>query len=403
MRYSSFLTLLAAPLAVSAAPARFYGKRAESDILVFTFADVLEQLESQFYTQAIAKFQESDFTAAGFTSASIPIEQFTVIQGDEIAHSVALQAGLKAFGATPVTSCVFNFDSVLTDVTTMAATARLVENLGVAAYLGGATLLTDPVLLDAAGSILTIEARHQTILNLMSGAGTAIPQAFDIPFSPSEVLAVASPFISGCDLGIPANPTLSVTNTEVVLPGTLLSFESVALNGTVSEDSLFCNMITGGAPFSISLPLSECVVPEGINGPVAIWITSDATPLINNVRDRAVDKLIAGPTMAFIDIQPQTLGQMARIVSGAGSAIESVSTETISPEAASSIINSAGTATATGEAASGTDSAVAPAETANAAASANFEGTAGGPNTQTGPSGDGSITVNGWSNPPAAA
>lgn len=87
----------------------------------------------------------------------------------------------------------------------MAATARVVEFLGVSAYLGGATLLTDPVLLDAAGTILTVEARHSTVLNILSGTGAAVPQAFDIPFTPSEVLAVASPFISGCDVGIPGN------------------------------------------------------------------------------------------------------------------------------------------------------------------------------------------------------
>ena len=81
----------------------------------------------------------------------------------------------------------------------MAATARVVENLGVAAYLGAAHLISDPVLLTAAGSILTIEARHQTILNVLNG-GSAIPQAFDIAFTASEVLAVASPFISGCQL-----------------------------------------------------------------------------------------------------------------------------------------------------------------------------------------------------------
>ncbi len=83
----------------------------------------------------------------------------------------------------------------------MAATARVVENLGVAAYLGAAHLVSDPVLLTAAASILTVEARHQTVLNILNG-GSAIPSAFDIPFNPSEVLAVASPFISGCDVGV---------------------------------------------------------------------------------------------------------------------------------------------------------------------------------------------------------
>lgn len=86
----------------------------------------------------------------------------------------------------------------------MAATARVVEMVGVGAYLGGATLITDPVLLVAAGSILTVEARHQTILNILSSTGTAVPSAFDISLTPSEVLALAGPFIDGpCDLGIP--------------------------------------------------------------------------------------------------------------------------------------------------------------------------------------------------------
>lgn len=121
----------------------------------------------------------------------------------------------------------------------MAATARVVENVGISAYLGGATLLTDPVLLDAAGSILTTEARHQTILNVLSGTGTAIPAAFDIPFTPSEVLAIASPFMSGCNIPIPANTPLSVTNTGTVAPGTLLTFKASTLNGTTSGNVSF--------------------------------------------------------------------------------------------------------------------------------------------------------------------
>ena len=83
----------------------------------------------------------------------------------------------------------------------MATIARVVENLGVAAYLGAARLVSDPVLLTAAASIVTVEARHQSILNVLN-SGTAIPQAFDIPLLPQEVLALAGGFISGCDVGI---------------------------------------------------------------------------------------------------------------------------------------------------------------------------------------------------------
>lgn len=59
--------------------------------LLTEFADVLEQLESEFYKQALAKFKDSDFATAGFSSSQVAIEQFTVIQEDESTHSTVLQ------------------------------------------------------------------------------------------------------------------------------------------------------------------------------------------------------------------------------------------------------------------------------------------------------------------------
>jgi hypothetical protein len=399
---SSFLVAVGAAISalvvVEGAPA--LTRRAASDILVFKFADVLEQLESEFYSQALAKFKDADFQAAGFTASEVAIQQFTSIQSDEATHSTVLQAALKSFGETPITSCSFNFDSALTDVATMAAVARVVEFVGVGAYLGGATLLTDPVLLTSAGSILTVEARHQTILNVLSGAGTAIPAAFDLAMTPSEVLALAAPFFKGpCDLGIPANPVLSLTNTGAVGVGTLLTFSSAALNGTT--DGLFCQMLLPGQPTSISLPLSNCVVPQ-INGPVAVFITSDSQPLTNNVRDRATTQLVAGPILAFIDTQPQALGSLARgLGSASGGAATTTATRTISPSEASSIVAGA---SSTGAPAPDATSATASGAATSVPALVSVGGaSSGGPNTETGPSADGTITVMGWSNIPAGS
>ena len=59
------------------------------------FAGVLEDLESQFYSQALSKFQASDFTAAGFSDPNLPIQQFTAIGGDESTHLTTIQVRVQ--------------------------------------------------------------------------------------------------------------------------------------------------------------------------------------------------------------------------------------------------------------------------------------------------------------------
>ncbi|KDN51149.1 hypothetical protein RSAG8_00778, partial [Rhizoctonia solani AG-8 WAC10335] len=230
MIYSTLFVTLSYPLFALAAPMKYPRAASANDITVLKFANVLEQLETEFYKQALAKFKESDFTAAGFVSASVPVEQFNSIAANEATHTSTLASVLRSLGQEPVSGCKFDFTSVLTDVKTMAPVARLVENVGVSAYLGGAALIDDRQILVAAGTILTDEARHQTVLNMLNG-GVSIPSAFDVALAPSQVLAIAGGFISGCDLGIPANPALKVTNTGAVAPGTSLTFDSPALAG----------------------------------------------------------------------------------------------------------------------------------------------------------------------------
>jgi len=383
MHFSVPFITLVAPILVSAAPWR---RAAITDVIVITFADVLEQLESTFYSQALQKFQASDFQQAGFSNPQIPAQQFTQIGKDESTHSTVLQAAIKANGGSPITSCKFDFSTVLTDVPTMAATARLVENVGVGAYLGAASLVSDTVLLTAAATILTVEARHQTVLNLLNGA-TAIPQAFDIALTPPQVLAIAGAFISGCTLPITANPSLAVTNTGPIQTGTQLNFKSSAINGSMPTSTMFCQMLAGGLPNSISLPFDQCIVPPGINGAVIIIITSDSQPLAASVVQQATSQLVAGPAMAFIDSQSDNLGQMIRTVGSSGSSNSSASSNT-----SSAIMSTSASAGAT----------------ANGTAGVNLMGSSGtnatmgpAPNNATGPSPDGSVVVNGWTMVPS--
>ncbi|KZT74495.1 hypothetical protein DAEQUDRAFT_720670 [Daedalea quercina L-15889] len=402
MRPSSSILSLAVPLLVSAAPTSF--RRAnDADVTVLQFAGVLEDLESQFYSQALSTFQASDFTAAGFTDPNIPIQQFTAIGSDESTHLTTIQDTLQSLGAEAISGCSFNFSSALTSVAAMAPVARTVENVGVAAYLGAAHLITDPSILTAAASIMTIEARHQTILNLVNNA-TSIPQAFDLAFTPGEVLAAAGSFISGCSTGITANTALTVTNNGSITPGTTLTFSSSALNGNqaniaaryyVGEDAwdeksdksknknknkdssnnsntstssstststtnstsssnstcsstsqLFCQIMVGGSSTAMALSIDSCQIPDGLNGPAAVFITCDDTTLPTDVVQRASSQsILAGPAMIFVDTEVDLLAGLSK--TGASCETDAIANSTTTTTTAAASTSTATDTTAT--------------------------------------------------------
>jgi hypothetical protein len=390
MRTTSLLAALVAPILIAGRPVR--RAATATDALVFQFANVLEQLETEFYKQGIAKFQEQDFVDAGFTSTLLVSQTLDTIQKDEAIHTTVIQQALKDNGADPLI-CNFKFDSVLTDVTTMAAVARTVELVGVGAYLGGSVLIESPEFLAAAASILTVEARHQSALNVLSGTGSVIPSAFDMAMTPREILSIAGGFIDGpCDLGIEAGNPLTVTNTGAPTAGTLVEVKAENITGT---DGLFCQMMTGGAPFAIVLPLADCKVPDGINGPVLLWVTSDDQPLVNNVINRDVIKQVAGPAVLFVDSQPEMLGSLVRGggASGTSGGAKSTETTTITPDQASKVIEGA---SQTGSA-SGSQETGQPGD-ANGASSSPAPGLPSGSGIDDfkGKSPDGKTTVIGW-------
>jgi len=367
-----------------------------NDITVLKFANVLEQLETEFYKQALAKFQESDFTSAGFVSASVPVQQFNSIAVDEATHTTVLASVLSSLGQQPISGCKFDFSSALTDVKTMAAVARLVENVGVSAYLGGAALVDDRQLLVAAATILTDEARHQTVLNMLNG-GVAIPSAFDVALAPSQVLALAGGFVSGCDLGIPANPALKVTNTGALAPGTTVTFDSPALTG-LNRSTLSCQMMTGGVANAASFPIDQCVVPQGLEGPVYIFITNTTQPLLNSQQNQNVASIVAGPAGGFIDTRQESASQLFKTNGALGQGSTTVST--ISPEQASQIAGG-GQAGAPAAAASPTPAAASPSPSSSASASAVATTSLATTAEQSNSSGGGPAVVVGFSMRPA--
>ncbi|GAA5862607.1 hypothetical protein JCM1840_002609 [Sporobolomyces johnsonii] len=293
-------------------------------IIVLNLAFVLENLEADFYSQALSTFSVDDMVAAGLSQqqATIIVEQITEIQIDEATHVSILSETILALGGQPFEGCSFNFDAALTDPVTFLSVARTLELVGVSAYLGAAHLISDPQLLTAAGSILSIEARHQSLLNTFSG-GSFGPQSFDIALSPQGVLALAGGFLQNCqasDLGLTSNNPLSISdaqsNSTRFQIGSQLAFSSIT---QLDLSTLTCQMITGGLTAALTFPANACVVPTGIDGPVAVYLTNTSTPLATDIVVQDTLTIVAGPDFIFVDSQMTLLSSLFAISSSSSS------------------------------------------------------------------------------------
>ena len=136
------------------------GKVAASDVAILNFALTLEYLESAFYTEAVAK---GSFNGDTNTFAR-------VVSAHELAHVKFLEGAL---GKAAVKKPTFDFKGTTTDQTQFEATATVLEDTGVQAYLGQVGNIKSKAILKAAGSILPVEARHAAWIRDIVGRGSA--------------------------------------------------------------------------------------------------------------------------------------------------------------------------------------------------------------------------------------
>jgi hypothetical protein len=179
-----------APIALAASqfgrpPAKF-GK---GDIGILNYALTLEYLEAAFYN--------------GATAAKLPLSAqgavfLQTVTKDENEHVKFLK---KALGRKAVAEPKFDFKGANTNPETFMATAEVLENTGVHAYSGQALNIKTAAYVKAAVSILTIEARHASVIGLLNGSkGMITPNgAFDTPDTAQKVLAAvkSTGFITG--------------------------------------------------------------------------------------------------------------------------------------------------------------------------------------------------------------
>ncbi len=182
MSAGAVLGALATPAlaAGSGRPPASFGK---GDVGILNYALTLEYLEAAFYNGATA----ANMSLGGQANAFLKIAT-----RDENAHVKFLKEHL---GSKAAKEPKFDFKGANTSPSMFMATSEVLENTGVHAYSGQALNIKSPAYVKAALSILTIEARHASVIGLLNEpAGTDITPdgPFDTPYAAGKVLAAVT-------------------------------------------------------------------------------------------------------------------------------------------------------------------------------------------------------------------
>ncbi|MDX5348591.1 MAG: ferritin-like domain-containing protein [Hymenobacteraceae bacterium] len=163
------------------------------DTGILNYAYALEQLEAAFYTEVVAK------------SGGVLSTDEMMVMNDLMAHEVAHREFFKAaLGSGAIPNLEVDFSSInFGNRDSVLGTAKVFEDLGVAAYNGAGKLISDAKYLVIAGKIVSVEARHAAVIRDLinpksrdfAGDDVINSSGLDRALMPSEVLAAADRYI----------------------------------------------------------------------------------------------------------------------------------------------------------------------------------------------------------------
>lgn len=177
-----------------------------NDVGILNFALLLEELEAAFYLFALSSGKIKDKKEYDYLQA---------IGSHEASHVTFLRQVLGANAKFKTKDLSFNqagLNAVLKDRNTILNTAVSLEDTGVHAYNGAGTSLKNPTYLLAAGSIVSVEARHtagvRALLNrptteldteravndanLVPALNPLKGKAYDELYTPKQIVAIVS-------------------------------------------------------------------------------------------------------------------------------------------------------------------------------------------------------------------
>jgi len=161
------------------------GQSGRIDVEIVEFALLLEQLEAEFYRRALREVPD----------LSPPIRQLArEIYDNESLHVETLTQLAVQLSSTPGDPPKFAFGDALRSEKAFLGLAQTLEDTGVSAYNGAGPLVEQDDILDAAGQIVQVEARHAALIRFERGQDIT-PGAFDTALSMSQIRGLAAPYI----------------------------------------------------------------------------------------------------------------------------------------------------------------------------------------------------------------
>ena len=166
------------------------------DVGVLNYAYALEQLEADFYTKVVNNFY------AGISS--IEKEVFTDLYHHEVIHRDFFKAAISGVTQNVLPKLDFQYPNVnFNDRNSVLATAKALEDTGVAAYNGAGKYITNSAYLVIAGKIVSVEARHASAIRNLINPGSADfsgddvidANGLDVAKEPKDIVMVAGGFI----------------------------------------------------------------------------------------------------------------------------------------------------------------------------------------------------------------
>ncbi len=168
----------------------------KGDVGILNYAYALEQLEADFYTKVVNNFY------SGISSKERQL--FIDLYHHEVIHRDFFKAAIGAATTNLLPTLEFQYPNVdFNNRNSVLATAKALEDTGVAAYNGAGKYISNPDYLVIAGKIVSVEARHAAAIRDLinpgssdfSGDDVIDANGLDLAKEPKEIVMAAGGFI----------------------------------------------------------------------------------------------------------------------------------------------------------------------------------------------------------------